>query len=131
VKWSPIEVGLRPPAVVTVTSIVPATAAGATAVMLSSDVTVKRCAGAAPKLTAVAPLKSWPVIVTLVPPAAGPAEGDTEPIPGAKTSCADTSIFASGADTNADVVPGATSPSADSAPSAGFVVNSAQSPLPP
>ena len=34
-------------------------------------------AGVPPKVTVVAPMKSVPVIVTVVPPAAGPAPGET------------------------------------------------------
>ena len=39
--------------------------------------TVNEVADVAPNLTAVAPLKPVPVIVTLVPPAAGPEDGLT------------------------------------------------------
>ena len=39
--------------------------------------TVKLAAAAVPNLTAVAPVKAVPVITTVVPPAVGPADGDT------------------------------------------------------
>src|SRR5262249_39370049 len=48
---------------------------GDTAVIELGELTVKLVALAEPKLTAVAPLSSLPVIVTEVPPAAGPALG--------------------------------------------------------
>jgi len=47
--------------------------------------TAKLAAGAEPKSTAVAPVKPVPVIVTLVPPDAGPMVGETEVILGAGT----------------------------------------------
>lgn len=56
-----------------------------TAVMLESESTEKRFAGVPPKLTAVAPVKSLPLIVTLVPPVLGPREGDTEATVGGGT----------------------------------------------
>ena len=42
-----------------------------------APLTVKEPAGVPPKLTAVAPLRFAPVMVTLVPPAAGPVFGLT------------------------------------------------------
>ncbi len=42
-----------------------------------SESTVKVAAGVEPKSTAVAPVKSVPVMVTVVPPAVGPAVGLT------------------------------------------------------
>ena len=42
-------------------------------------------AAVAPKLTAVAPVKLVPVIVTLVPPVAGPLVGETDVTVGGET----------------------------------------------
>ncbi len=61
-----------PPAVVTVTSTVAAACAGDVAVIWVSETTVKVVAAVEPKSTAVAPVKPVPVMVTEVPPAAGP-----------------------------------------------------------
>ena len=47
--------------------------AGDVAVMDVAEFTVKPVAAVAPKVTALAPLKFVPVIVTVVPPAVGPA----------------------------------------------------------
>ena len=63
-----------PPGVVTVTSTVPVPA-GLAAVIAVSLTTVKLVAAVVPKSTAVAPVKLVPVIVTEVPPAAGPLVG--------------------------------------------------------
>ena len=63
-----------PAGVVTVTSTVPVPA-GLSAVIVVSLTTVKLVAGVVPKSTAVAPVKPVPVIVTEVPPAAGPLVG--------------------------------------------------------
>ena len=65
-----------PSGVVTVTSTVPV-AAGATAVIWLALFTVKLCAGAVPKLTAVVPVKLIPEIVTEVPPWVDPELGLT------------------------------------------------------
>src|SRR5690348_9933938 len=76
-------VGLRlvvlvPPGPVTVTSTGPVVPAGAVAVIWVLLVAVNVVAGfAVPKLTAVAPPKPVPVIVTDVPPVAGPEVGLT------------------------------------------------------
>lgn len=43
----------------------------------AAEVTPKDVAGSPPKLTAVTPARSLPVIVTLVPPAIGPLDGAT------------------------------------------------------
>ena len=48
------------------------------AVIWVALLTVKLVAVVAPNLTAVAPVRLVPVIVTLVPPAVGPAVGLTE-----------------------------------------------------
>ena len=49
--------------------------AGETAVIWVALLTVNEAAGLPPKLTAVAPVRLVPVIVTLVPPAVGPEAG--------------------------------------------------------
>ena len=76
-------VALVPPGVVTVTSTVPAVSAGAVAVMLVALLTVKLVAAVEPNLTAVAPVRLVPVIVTVFAPASGPAAGATCVTPGA------------------------------------------------
>jgi hypothetical protein len=76
VKVSELEVGLSPADVVTCTFTVPVPA-GATAVIEVPEFTVNDVAGVAPKDTADAPVKASPVMVTEVPPAAGPVAGDT------------------------------------------------------
>ncbi len=73
-----------PPGVVTVTSTVPLPA-GAVAVMLVALTTVMPVAEAAPNLTAVAPVKPVPVMVTEVPPLAGPELGEMAVTVGAAT----------------------------------------------
>ena len=50
-------------------------AGGLSAVIVVSLTTVRFVAGVVPKSTAVAPVKPVPVIVTRVPPAAGPLVG--------------------------------------------------------
>ena len=59
---------------VTRTSTVP-DPAGAVAVIWVALLTVKALAAVAPKTTAVALVRLVPVMMTLVPPAAGPAVG--------------------------------------------------------
>ena len=83
--WSLAPVALVPPGVVTVMSTVPAEPAGAVAVIEVALLTVKPVALVAPNLTAVAPVRLVPVIVTLVPPAVGPAVGLTLLTVGAAT----------------------------------------------
>ena len=73
-----------PPAVVTRTSTVPLPA-GEVAVIDVAELTVKLVAAVAPNVTAVAPVKPVPVIVTEVPPAAGPDVGEIEVTVGAAT----------------------------------------------
>ena len=63
-----------PPGPVTPRGTVPLPA-GATAVMLLWLFTVNEVAAADPKLTAVAPVKSAPVKVTIVPPTGPPVVG--------------------------------------------------------
>jgi hypothetical protein len=67
-----VLVALVPPADMTVTSTLPALAAGDIAVIEVELLTVKCVDGVVPKFTAVAPVKPVPVIVIVVPPAAGP-----------------------------------------------------------
>jgi hypothetical protein len=68
---------LVPPGVVTATSTVPVAPAGDVVVIDVADTTVNGTAEAVPNLTAVAPVKFVPVIVTAVPPAVEPPVGDT------------------------------------------------------
>src|SRR5205823_4114885 len=75
VKWSDEDVALVPPAVVTVTSTVPADPEGAVALIEVDELTVKLLAAAVPKVTAVAFVKFVPVMLTVVPPAVGPDVG--------------------------------------------------------
>jgi len=67
-------VALVPPGVVTVTSTVPAPA-GEVAVIEVALTTLKLAAAVVPNWTAVAPVKFVPLIVTEVPPLAGPVVG--------------------------------------------------------
>jgi hypothetical protein len=76
VNWSAADVALVPPGVVTVTSTVPAPA-GEVAVICVALLNVNVVAAVAPNFTAVAPVKFVPVMVTTVPPAAGPLAGLT------------------------------------------------------
>src|SRR5436309_3560234 len=57
--------------------------AGDTAVIEVAELTTNEVAGVAPNLTAVAPVKFVPVIVTLVPPVAEPLVGLIEVTVGA------------------------------------------------
>lgn len=66
-----------PLAVMTETLTVPRLFAGVTAVMVVPLTTVKLRAAVLPNLTAVAPVRLVPVIVTEVPPAVGPLLGET------------------------------------------------------
>ena len=65
-----------PPAVVTVTSAVPAAPAGDVAVICVALFTVKPAAAVPPNFTLVAPEKLVPVTVTVVPPTVGPDVGE-------------------------------------------------------
>jgi hypothetical protein len=85
VNWSFVPAVLEPPAEVTEMSTVPAPDDGETAEMDVSPFTVKVAAGNVPKLTADAPVNASPVIVTVVPPAAGPAATDMPVIRGRAT----------------------------------------------
>ena len=72
-----------PPAVVTVTWTVPAVPGGLTADTELSEWTVTPVANVEPKSTAMVPLRLVPLMVTLVPPAVGPAPGLTAVTAGA------------------------------------------------
>ena len=65
-----------PPGVLTVTSTVPEPA-GEVAVTCVADSALSALAFAEPNLTSLAPVRFVPVIVTVVPPAAGPLVGET------------------------------------------------------
>ena len=75
-----------PPGVVTVTSTGPNAFAGVVAVIeVALATTVTPVAGMPPNVTAVAPVKLVPVMVTDVPPAVGPEFGLTLVTVGAAT----------------------------------------------
>jgi len=74
VNWSAEPVAEVPFGVVMITSTVPLPA-GLVAVIWVSLLTVKLLAAAPPNETPVAPVKPEPLMVTLVPPAAGPLDG--------------------------------------------------------
>ena len=84
-NWSATLVALVPPIVVTRTSTVPAAWAGAVAVIWVALLTVTPLAAVPPKVTAVAPDRLVPVMVTVAPPAVGPAVGEMEVTVGAAT----------------------------------------------
>ena len=67
---------LMPPGVLTVTCTVPEPA-GEVAVTLVADSALTPLALVEPNLTSLAPVRFVPVIVTVVPPAAGPLVGST------------------------------------------------------
>ena len=69
---------------VTLMSTVPVPA-GDVAVIWVAELTLKVVAAVAPKVTAVAPVKLVPVIVTVVPPAPGPDVGEIDVTVGAAT----------------------------------------------
>ena len=72
-----------PPAVVTVTSTVPAVPDGIwTTICVAVSLTIV-AALPLPKSTAVAPARFEPVIVTVVPPTTGPADGEMDVTVGA------------------------------------------------
>ena len=72
-----------PLAFVTNTLAVPALPVGVVQVMLLSLTTVTLVAAVPPMVTAVAPVKFAPVIVTLAPPLSGPLDGEMEDTVGA------------------------------------------------
>jgi hypothetical protein len=85
VNWSDELVAEVPVDVVTVTSTTPAAWAGDVAVQLVVDAQVTAVAAVPPKEAVVEPtMKSVPVMVTLVPPASGPAVGLIAVIVGAR-----------------------------------------------
>jgi len=67
---------LVPAVVVTKTLAVPADPAGVVTVIEVALFTTRLVAGLPPMVTAVAPVKSVPVMVMVVPPAVDPAEGE-------------------------------------------------------
>jgi hypothetical protein len=73
VKWSTAEVADVPPGVVTVMSTVLALAAGLMAVIEAGELTLIAGAGVVPNATVEPLVKPVPLIVTLAPPASGPA----------------------------------------------------------
>ncbi len=83
-NWSAGEVALVPPMVTTVTSTVPVPM-GDVAVIEVALTIVTPVAFVVPNFTAVAPVKPVPVIVTLVPPVAGPLAGLSTVTVGAAT----------------------------------------------
>ena len=82
-NWSATLITLAPDAVTTTMSTGPAPLAGDVATMDVSDTTVNVVAATDPNLTADAPEKFEPVIVTDVPPAIGPTAGLTPATTGA------------------------------------------------
>ena len=78
VKRSATDIAEVPTALVTVISTVPAACAGDTAVICVPELMTKLAAAVPPKLTAVAPPKPVPVMITEVPPPVLPAPGLTE-----------------------------------------------------
>jgi hypothetical protein len=82
----PIPVPLLP-GVVTTTSFAPAVPAGVVAMMVVELTTVTLVAAEPPIVTPVAPVKFVPVIVTEIPPASGPLDGEMLVTVGA-TACA-------------------------------------------
>ena len=77
VKLSAEDVAEVPSALVTVTSTAAADSAGVVATIWLAVSLIIDAAAVLPKLTAVAPARSAPVIVTVVPPPRGPVAGDT------------------------------------------------------
>ncbi|CAM3245137.1 hypothetical protein JANLI_04610 [Janthinobacterium lividum] len=77
VNWLAAPVALVPPVAVTVTFTVPALPEGDVAVMVVALTTVTETPLLAPNFSAVTPVKPVPVMVTAVPPVAGPDAGDT------------------------------------------------------
>ncbi len=66
-----------PPGPVTTISVTPAACGGETATMLVAELALKLVAGVPANVTAVAPVKFVPVIVTVVPPLVLPEVGLT------------------------------------------------------
>jgi len=78
VYLSALLVAEVPPALVTVTSTVPAASAGATAVIELAELTVTLVAAVDPNFTVLPAANPVPVMVTDVPPAVVPPAGLTE-----------------------------------------------------
>src|SRR5205807_6971831 len=76
-KWSVTVAALVPCAVTTVTSTVEPAAPGGETAVIELDERTSYTAGVLPKYTPLTSAKPSPVIVTLVPPLAGPLEGST------------------------------------------------------
>jgi hypothetical protein len=86
VRYAKTSAGLTmllPPALVTVKSTAPPAPAGLTAVTCVSDTKWKLVAAVAPNLTPVTPVNLHPLMVTVVPPDAGPDAGTIEVTAGA------------------------------------------------
>ena len=79
----PVDV-TDPPAVVTTTSRAPAVPDGVV-IPIDVDVLVPSVADAPPTVTLVTPDRSVPLMVTDVPPVAGPEPGEIEPMLGGAT----------------------------------------------
>jgi len=78
-------------------STIPAEPIGAVAVIEVALLTVKLAAPLEPKLTADAPVRLVPVMVTEVPPAVGPVAGETEVTAGGRVPpevCTETLVAA-------------------------------------
>ncbi len=75
-NWSVGLVAEVPPEVVTVTVTVPLACAGDVTVIDVADVTVTLVAAVVPKETVAVLVNPLPVIVTVVPPVAGPVGGE-------------------------------------------------------
>ena len=82
-NWSADEVAEVLPAVVTVTFTVPGDSAGEMAVIEVVELTVVAVAVTVPNITVAEKVKLVPVMVTKVPPEAGPEVGDMAVIVGA------------------------------------------------
>ena len=82
-NWLAAPPLVAPPGVVTWILTAPALPAGAVTVIDVAETTEKVVAAVAPNVTAVAPLRLLPVMVTAVPPASGPAFGAIELMAGA------------------------------------------------
>jgi hypothetical protein len=98
VKVSAGPVALVPLGVVTVTSTGPTDSAGEVAVIEVSEFSMNN-ADVPPKSTAVAPVNPLPVIVTEVPPVAGPALGLTEVTVGGEAALAEPPTTVTAAET--------------------------------
>jgi hypothetical protein len=84
VKSSAATFAEVPPAVLTLRLTGPAVPAGETAVICVGDTTVKEVTVTVPNLTAVAEFRLVPLMVTVVPPATGPAVGEIELMAGSE-----------------------------------------------